>query len=336
MRTRYFIITAFLFAFASCSKNIDVSPVIFGVSSAKINGVASTSFKSADTVKFNFTGNPDNITFYSGEPGKRYAYINRVSAAGTSQLQFSTIRATGAQAGSLALMISSDFKGIATKMIFGVLTRDTVTTNANIAAATWTDITSRAALSTGATTAVPAGIVDLSDFAKQGKPVYIAFKYIATAGSIQNKWTISALSLTNVLADGTSYTIGNLAAPTTAITNYGNATYGPGWAVSYDPAKNANNYAWVYTAGTSLVITGATTAAAATAPAEAWAIMGPIDLNRVTPDAGVSLKAIAATLASYQYIYTQAGSYNAVFVASNTTVNGAKSAVKTVLLTITP
>jgi hypothetical protein len=333
MKIKYFIIASLLLACMACNKKNDVKPVSFDVTSAKLNGTASTSFAAKDTVLFNFTGNPDVITYFSGEVGKRYAFATRTNAAGTPQLQFSTIRATGAQTGSLSLMVSTDFKGVVAKMIYGVLTRDTAATNANIAAATWTDITSRATLSTGATTAVPSGVVDLSDFSK-GQPVYIAFKYTATAGTIQNKWTISALTVNNVLADGTTYTIANLNAPTTSFTNYANITYGPGWAVSYDPAKNANKYAWVFTDKTSLVITGSTTAA--TASAEAWAVMGPVDLTRVTPDAGVSIKAIAAALTSFQYSYAAAGSYNAVFVASNNTPDGTSMQTKTIPLTVNP
>jgi len=336
MRIRYLIIPAFLLACVACNKDIAVKPANFDVASAKNNGTATTVFSTKDTVQFYFTGNPDMITYFSGEPGKSYDFRNRVSATGMPQLQFSTIRANGTQSGSLSLLVSSDFKGVATNTIYGVLTRDTATTNANIAAATWTDITSRATLSTGATTAVSSGIIDLSDFLTQGKPVYIAFKYTATAGTIQNKWTVSALSLNNVLPDGTSYTIANLNAPTTSFTNYGNTTYGPGWAVSYDLAKNANKYAWVYTDKTSLVITGATTAALATAPAEAWAIMGPIDLTRVTPDMGVAIKAISATLPSYSYMYTTAGTYNAVFVSSNSTPAQTSFSVKKISLTINP
>jgi hypothetical protein len=336
MKIRYFIIALFLLACAACSKKNEVKPITFDVASAKTNGTASTLFSTKDTVQFYFTGNPDLITYFSGEVGKRYAFANRITAAGIPQLQFSTIMATGAQANSLSVLVSNDFKGVAVNTIFGVLTRDTVTTNANIAAATWTDITSRATLSTGATTAVASGVIDLSDFLKQGKPVYIAFKYNATAGTIQNKWTVSGLTVNNVLPDGTTYTIANLNAPTTAFTNYGNTTYGPGWAVSYDPAKNTNKYAWAYTDKTSLVITGATTAALATASAEAWAIMGPVDLTRVTPDAGLSIKGISATLASYSYNYLTAGTYNAVFVASNNTSDGSVVVTKTIPITVNP
>lgn len=336
MQTRYFIITAFLFACAACNKNVAVKPVTFDAASANISGAATTVFSVNDTVQYNFTGNPDVITFYSGEAGKKYDFRNRISAAGVPQLQFNSLRATGAQANSLALLVSSDFKGVATNIINGVLIRDTATTNANIAAATWKDITSQATLSTGGATAVASGNIDLSAFLTQGKPVYIAFKYTAAAGTIQNKWTISGLAINNVLADGSTYTIANLNAPTTSFTNYGNATYGPGWAVSYDLAKDANKYAWVFTDKTSLVITGAATAAAATAPAEAWAIMGPVDLTRVTPDIGVGIKSISAKLASYTYNYTAAGSYNAVFVASNNTNGGTNTVVKQIPLTIKP
>lgn len=336
MRIKYFIIAALLTTCVACKKSLDVAVPGFEVNSTKNNGSATTSFSVADTVQFNFTGNPDEITFYSGEVGNRYDFVNRISAMGTPNLQFSTIRATGTQANSLAVLVSNDFKGVATNTIYGVLTRDTATTNANIAAATWTDITNRCTLSTGAATAVSSGVVDMSDFLKQGKPVYIAFKYTAAAGTIQNKWTVSALSVNNVLADGTTYTIANLNGPTTSFTNYGNTTYGPGWAVSYDLAKDANKYAWVYTDKTSLVITGATTAAAATAGAEAWAVMGPVDLARVTPDMGVGIKAISAVLPSYPYNYMAAGTYNAVFVASNNTTGLTKTVVRQIPLTITP
>lgn len=334
MRIKYFMIAALLLACMACNKDIAVKTVTFDVASFKNNGTATTTFTNKDTVQFRFNGNPDGITFFSGEPGKNYDYRNRTSVAGTPNLQFSTIRALGAQANSLSLLVSTDFKGVVANMVYGILTRDTASTNANIAAATWTDITSRATLSTGATTAVASGVIDLSDFLAQGKPVYIAFKYTASAGSIQNKWTVSALSVNNVLADGSAYVVANLNAPTTSYTNYGNATYGPGWAVSYDLTKNANKYAWVFTDKTSLVIAGATTAATTTA--EAWAIMGPIDLTKVTPDAGVPIKSISATLLGYPYNYVTVGKYNAVFVASNNTSGGTSSVAKTIPVTITP
>lgn len=328
-------LAAALMALTGCSKKNEAQPVSFEVTTTKADGTAASSFSSKDLVQFNFAGNPDMITFYSGEVGKRYQYSTRTTATGTPQLQFSSLVANGTQPGSLSLLVSTNFKGAVTKILNGAVTRDTAATNADIAAATWTDITSRATLSSGGTTAVSSGTINLSDLSK-GQPVYFAFKYTAAAGSIQNKWTITNFAINNVLNDGTTYTIANLNAPTTAITNYGVSTYGPGWAVSFDATKNTNNIGWVYTDKTSLVITGSTTAAAATAGVEAWAITGPIDLTRVTPDAGTSIKGISARLPSFQYNYATPGSYNAVFVAVNATSDENKTVTRTSTITVNP
>lgn len=324
------MVTAIAFTFASCSKEIEVKSLNFDVTVSKTNGVVSNTYTTSDSLNFVFKGNPDVITFYSGEINRQYINRDRTAADGTPVLQFTSLRATGTQPNSLALMVSSDFKGIALKS--GTTVRDTATTNANIATAQWSDITAQAALSTGAATA--SGEINLSSFANAGKPVYIAFKYIATAGSIQNKWTITLLTLTNKLADESIYTIGNLAAPNTEIKNYGVITYSPGWWVSYDEAKNANKYAWIFTAGTNLVITGAATVGAATAPAEAWAIMGPINLKKVSPDVGLGLKSIAAKFENYPYKYSSVTLSDPTFVASNNVVNSSATVVKPVSIKV--
>lgn len=341
MRLLNTIILAGTLMLAACDKSIDEKPVSFDVVSTRTNGQASSSFKTTDTIVYQLSGLPDVITFYSGAVGQRYEFKDRITANGTPQLQFSSLRANGSQSNSIQLMISTDFKGVVAKSqtITGVITRDTAATNANIAAASWTDISSRATWSTGATTATPSGVVDLSDYASQGKPVFIAFKYKAVAGSIQNKWTITGLSVNNVLEDKTVYTQANFAASNQSITNYGVNTPGLGWLSSIDENLNANKYAWVYTTGVgtagSLVITGAATVAAATAPAEAWAIMGPLDLRKVTPDAGVGIKEISAQVKSYTAtVGYPAGNYTATFVAANNTVDGRSVAVKQLPITI--
>ena len=332
----YLAIAFGILTFTSCQKQTEVKSVDFDVAAFSNNGIAKTLFLLTDTVNFAFTGKPDIITFYSGEIGNRYEFKDRVNAAGTAQLQFNSLWATGSQASSLALLVSNDFKGVVINTILGVSVRDTAATNANIAVAHWTDITSRAALSTGSSTNIASGVIDLSDFSSQGKPVFIAFKYTATAGTIQNKWTVTNFAVNNMLADGTTYTNANLNSPASAIINYGNSTLGPGWALSYDPTKNTNNYAWVYTDKTSLVISGATTAALATAPVESWAMTGPIDLTRVTPDAGLGIKTISATLNTYKYKYTTIGSYTPAFAVSNNTIDGTTSVVRKVGITVTP
>lgn len=336
------LIFAAILMLTACEKSIDEKPVVFDVFSTKTNGQPTNTFKTTDTILYQLSGNADIVTFYSGAVGQRYEFKDRTSANGTPQLQFNSLRANGTQANSIQLLISSDFKGVVAKSqtITGAITRDTAATNANIAAASWTDISSRATWSAGGSTASPSGIIDLSDFAKQGKPVFIAFKYKAVAGSIQNKWTISNLSLNNLLEDNTVYTQANFAASNQSITNYGVNTPGLGWLTILDENLNANKYGWVYTTGVgtagSLVITGATTAATATAAAEAWAIVGPVDLRKVSPDAGIGIKEISARLLTYAGTVTYpAGNYKPTFVASNNTVDGTSAVVKQLPIVIT-
>jgi hypothetical protein len=279
--------------------------------------IAKPTVKVGEAVTFNFSGNPDFIAFYSGEPGKRFGNLARKKSAGKTTLQFTSLRANGQQQGSLRLMVSVDFSG--------VVPGDQNATVQAISNARWTDITDRAKLSEGASQA--SGAIDLSDFAAAGKPVYIAFKYLGKSGAIQNKWTINGLSVVNTLPDASAYTIANLTA--TPITNYGNATINsPGWV-----AYSVKIYNWVLSTS-SLVITGATSTAAATEDAEAWAITGAIDLQTVTPDVGIFVKGMDTKVASFSYVYLNEGNYTASFVGAANNFNGKNEVVKEIQLTV--
>ena len=311
MRINYIVFLIALVCFVSCSKEIKLDDLSFNVTADSL------SYKPGSKASFAFEGKPNVITFYSGELGKQYEFRNRDSAEGIPQLRFSTQRNTGVQPNSLSLMISSDFAGGITSS----------SDPAAIAAATWTDISNRAAWASG-TTVVPSGVVDLTDFAAAGKPVYIAFKYKAVLGSIQNKWTITSFSLRNVLSDGSQFILDTLPTVTTA-TNYGATSNMPGWG-----AKTVtNNYNWSLTA-TNLVITGASTVATATADAEAWVITGPIKLRKVTPAIGTVVQSVANYIPSFTYTYAKPGNYEPVFVASNANVNKQSSVAKTLAVTI--
>ncbi len=296
-----------------CKKTLSKGDTDFQVAAQK------TTLAIGDTAMFSFTGNPDVVTFYSGEIGKRYEYRNRTSADGTPVLSFGTKRENGSQANSLAILVSNNFPGVAVN--------DTATTLNNIASATWNDITARTTLSTGA---FVTSSVDLSDFAALGKPVFVAFKYVASAGSLQNKWTISGFGINNTLPDASSYTIANMNSNNVAYTNYGVSTYSPGF-VTY---KIQNSYSWAI--GTNLVITGATSTAAATAPAEAWAIIGPINLKKVTPDIGMVVKTVSQNMAGlmFNYRYSSVGSYNAIFTGGRVSSDESEYTVDSIKIVI--
>ncbi|MBO9619880.1 MAG: DUF5017 domain-containing protein [Niabella sp.] len=300
----------------SCKREAVLSPGALNAFTVTADSTTGGYFLGSKTT-FNFTGNPFTITFFSGEQGRNYQYRNRTSAMGVSRFIFTATLNLGAQNSTLHVMVSSNFKGVALG--------DTTTTLANIAAATWADVTPTNMPLTGSVT----DTLDLSSYATQGSPVYIAFKYMAKAGTLQNKWTITNVNLTNTLADGSVYTIANLNATTTAITNYGGvATYSPGW-VAYTPS---NTKRWTVNAGTSLIIDS--TNAVSTVNSESWAFMGNIDLRKVTPDAGVAVKGISAAVAPFTYIYAATGTYNAAFLATNNSSFTTDSVVKYVPVVI--
>lgn len=300
---------------SACSKQLSKSDNTFEVTADK------TTVKTGDTVRFNFSGDLDMISFYSGETGKRFNYINRGSADGTPILRFRSLRANGSQPNSLTLFVSSDFLGIAQG--------DTATTIGRIGAASWNDITSKANLSTGTVTS--SGNIDLSDLANASKPVYVAFRYTALTGSVQNKWTIDSFSIKNVLNDGTSYVIANHNGSNVAYMSYGVQTYSPGF-VNY---RVSNIYNWIV-GSTNLVITGADSAPWATATAEAWTIIGPVDLKKVTPDVGTVIKTVSQSMGDvrFSYRYTMPGTYEATFHGGRVSIDENEKEAKTITITV--
>lgn len=292
MRNLYILVaSAVLFVLASCNKTLKVDSVSLDVTTA------STSYNAGDTVNFMFKGQPDMITFYSGEPGHNYLYRDRTTAEGKVQVQFTSDAQYGTQDSTLQLLVSTDFNG----------NYD----SADIYKATWTDVTNQAALSTGSDTA--SGIIDLSADTAANKPIYFAFKYTGDTGSTQKTWTITNFQMNLLLADSSITSIANMA----------NA----GWN-----AVNIKNSAAVWSISSSqLRIAGGNASAAAN---EDWVITSPLITDQVLPDVGIAIKNITALLPGYSYVYAKPGSYNAVFVATSATADGVKSLVKTVDLTI--
>ena len=151
----------------------------------------------------------------------------------------------GTQVNTLQVLASNDFKQVYTA--------------AGVAQGTWTDITSRATLSTG-TDNTPSGIINLSDFLAQKKPIYLAFKYTGTTGSTQKTWTISNLKFNLKLADNSLLPITDIASG--------------GWA-----QVNVLNPAALWTiSATQLRIAGG---AATAADNEDWVISKPVSYTHL-------------------------------------------------------
>ena len=280
---------------SSCAKEKVPSPDLTVTTS-------SLTYKVGDTITFNFAGNPDNIIFYSGEPGRNYNFRTRTSADNDLQIQFKSLVQFGLIYQNLQLMVSNNFSGIAD-------------TN-NVKAATWTDISSLATFSTGSDS-TNSGIISLKPYvgASDTALTYIAFRYTdykKTQG--QNRWVIRTFSADNVTPEG-------------AVSNLAQMS-GGGWK-----AVNFKNPAAVWTITAAQLLMNNSNATAD--DNEDWVISKGFNSKKIQPDAGIALKNISKTLGSYSYVYTKPGTYKAVFESSAVRYNGEKRNVNEVTLTIT-
>ncbi|MDE1192074.1 MAG: DUF5017 domain-containing protein [Arachidicoccus sp.] len=295
------IFSVFSLSIISCDKNkiSDVADVDFNVS------VAKNIYNVGDTIVFNFSGNPDFITFYSGEVGHRYANINRVQIDnGKPTLDFTSYaQIVGTQDSSLRLLASTDFPGV----------YDTL--NENLLNATWVDLTDKVTLSSGAQNTA-SGTLDLSSIDPDKKTIYFAFRKHDHNSStlLPWAWTIQSFNI-NLYSpeDSSTYVITDLA--------------DAGW-VATDIANSS--YKWAITS-TTLTIGGG---GLNTPENDDWVVTSPLDIYSVTPDVGVAIKSIDARLSSYSYSFSQAGTYKVSFLAVNQNVNTKKEALKELTITV--
>ncbi len=251
-----------------------------------------------DSAKFIFTGNPDNITFYSGEPGNDYQHRFRSRVAGnTLEFNFKSWVDRADAEKVATLLVSTDFTG-------------KVDTN-NIKAAKWVDITSRANFSTGADQ-TPSGTIDLSEFSNTGKPVTIAFKYAnKVIKSPNSRLVIRTIEFNRKSPSGAIVNISQM-----ATTAWGTASF-------KNPAA-----VWTVTSA-QLLMTGS-----ATSLDEDWVVSNSFDINATKPDFGITLKNITTDTAPYSHKFDSPGVYKVVFVASNRAGNEVKEEIKELTITV--
>jgi hypothetical protein len=278
----------------SCKKEQIVNSPDFDVTLDK------TTYAVGAPVTFNFTGDVDIISFYSGVAGSEYKFRDRFRVDGKPQIQFTSYYQASTQTNTLQLMLSKDFNG----------NYDAE----NLKKATWTDITSRATLSTG-TDNTPSGVVDLTDLQTTDVPVYIAFKYNGSNASAQPTWTIKNIAIDNKLADGSSVSIASTA----------NLTWG---------AISVLNSAKIWTYSTTQL--QFVTSTAGTDDNEDWLITKPLQLDRVQRSFGINIKGNPTTKqTTYTFPgYTTAGTYTVTFEAINANKWDKKTTLKEFTVTV--
>lgn len=251
--------------------------------SAKL-GVAldQTTYNAGDTVTFRFSGNPDNIVFYSGEEGHDYEFKGRLYADNDFMVNFTTFVSWGEIYQNLQFMVSNNFNGIYDKE--------------NVNAATWTDISNQFTFSTGADR-VPSGTINLKSYAgdDNNAQLHLAFRYTDKAKPQQNRWVVRSINVNKVSPEGISSSVGVMSTM--------------GWkAVDVLNPKGV----WTITSAQLLMYGGENTT-----DNEDWVISKVFKVKESVPDKGIPLKNISTTMDEYQYVYTKPGTYKAVFETSS-------------------
>lgn len=301
MKLRYYSFLLCSLLLGACNK-VEVATPDFEVTTL------SKTVKAGAELTFEFAGDPDQISFYSGEPLSDYAYKSgRVLNAEGLDMSFTTTVQYGGQKDQLSILTSTNFNG-------NYVIED-------IKKATWTDITAEYALATS-TTQKTWGPKDLKSMMVAGKPVYIAFRYTTLPQAVngaQRTWTIRAFEVNTNTALGVQ-----------ALADHA----GAGFKLVHDGPLEPGRAS----VGSSSIALRGNTADTET-PTEDWVISkgittGPIDMG---PDRPIPIKGFVDTKTpDYKYIYANPGTYKATFVASNSNIYGAAEVVKQVEITVTP
>lgn len=308
MKKTIFVLSVLGLFLAACTEKEIQAPNDFEVS------VAKATYKLSDSVQFNLSGVPDNITFYSGEPGNEYDKRNFFSSdEGTLTLQFnSQTRAGATLPRNIAVLISTDFNGEYTEQA--------------VKAAKWTDITSRAVLpaNTASNADVASGEINLDDLKVKGRPMYLAFRYVSenATATAQRYWNMGRMFLINKVPGNGDFEI------TSTIEK------GLFQVVEFQGADNK----WTVNTGTATSHRLIHTANAInTQPDDDWVISRGFQVFQSLGHIknAVNVKSISGSAPkTFSWLYSTPGTYKATFIALNTNRDIQKEVIKEVWVTV--
>lgn len=274
-------------------------------------------YKVGQPVIFNLAGNPDIITFYSGEVGKAYAYkdTERIIENPGMAFSFAANTTNGNEIPNplrVPISYSYDFSG--------EYTEDAVR------AATWHDISDRFIWpQTTKDGNVFSGRVDLEDvFSEVGRPVYFKYHFLALAAmQKRSQWAIYSPTFYG--------TAQNVLQPLYEL-------HTSGWKIVWNEASYANdktNRDKCAVTSTRIYLTSVFTLPS---DRECWAVSGPLvrpaEINNGR-DMGSPIKSAGqSTLRNFRYIYNEPGEYTVTFLAANANVYDRKEQVVEMKITI--
>jgi hypothetical protein len=277
----------------------------------------------SENILFNFSGNPEFISFFSGEPGHEYDKRNMTEYSpgliDKTELSFGNMPRYGTIAGTLSVFLSTSFPGM--------LGNDKQADSLAILQTEWFDITAQCNLSTTSNSRKET-LVSLTEYKDQ--ELTLAFRYKTTQNTaVQPNWFIYELQIANTLTTGekpepvkavsmgfSALDMYNETNPyASALVGYGlwdltNITSGnpPFFIIRSSPVDNPLN--------------------------DDWLISQPLRMNRRLPDRAIGVKSLSDDIFSCEYAYAAAGIYSVHFIASRTSYSHSSEAVKSFFIKV--
>ncbi|WP_353134636.1 DUF5017 domain-containing protein [Pseudopedobacter sp.] len=299
----------------SCSREIEISPGLeeFEVSTNK------TVYKVNEEVMFNLKGNPDIISFYSGELYSQYDYReSREIILDKATVSFTSAYPTlaGSQTSDFKVLVSTDFNDIYN---YESLTNPS---------SNWKEITTKFTYGTSGTY-VASGSYEVSELYEAGKPLYVAFRYISKpqegpgppiSGPVRRRLIQSFQMLgKSVFGD---HVIGNISSANFKLIE------------KSDDAKTESSLS-----STTITFDGYKRSLPTDPDPETdtWVVSKAFDLDKLDngPDRPVAIKGNQdPALTNHIYAFAKAGEYTVTFVGINANVSGRKEVVRQLKITV--
>lgn len=277
--------------------------------------------KAGTDVIFQFKGDPDFISFFSGEPGHVYANIDR-TAVPVEEIQKSTLTFNakpqyGIVTNTLSVLISDNFKG----MKGNDFDADSLT----LETTKWIDVTDQCNFPSKSGQEVS---VEINLLPYIGKELTFALRYKPDQNKeVQPRWDLTGLNISTEFKDGTSGLLKAEAFAFTAL-DFKNKANNPYAATGGNGRWDTRKVSEV----TPLILMGSTPKTEALN--EDWLVSKPLFINETTPDLGVAIKDISDVLPHFRYAYYKPGKYKVSFVASNGNYQAFSRIVKEVNLIV--
>lgn len=274
-----------------------------------------------EPVRFNFTGEVDNVIFYSGETGSQYKYKDRYTVPAEDVLAANldmSFQARYGVAGALEVWVSKSFEGLLGND--GAADRATIKAMVDGGMQDWTKLDYQE----GASTKWSEQMFSLSEYVEN---FCIAFHWCPPKNDQTQRtyWINGTLSLDIAGTDPSIMDISELGFTTVMMNDNIEDPYmknsGDGSIILNNPNTAALIFQGVGGGALPYCLDG-------------WAISKPAPLNRVANDKSVVIKNLQNYMNTYEYVWNKPGTYEVVFVGTNSDYLSATAQVKTVTINI--